>query len=481
MSKYYSLAVETSIETNFDSEKFIKMRMRVCHDGENPNGTKFSLETIEAAKETIKNIPVLAHVIKDENGEYQFGGHDFTTKLDEDGITLEYEELPIGVIPETNNYAIEEHDGRQYVCVDAYIWRGYSNYAERIIDRDKDIKLSMEIDIEDFAEPTEGSGAIEITKYKYLGITLLNKNIGTGMIDALAMSTTFSQSNMTAKFISILEELNKEIADYSAKLSTDADNGVQETADVSTGTGDVSDQEVFDNTDGAIGEDTGEGAATEGEVFTENSTDDNTSNDNSEMVVTFSYPLDTIYAQLYSLLQPKSCFILEVSAEAFYYIDEGKYYKQNYSSAGNGALSLEGDAVEVMACFESPTDFEEFANWKEKASEYEQLKAEVEKLREYKANIESQALHAQKMDVISKWSVQLNGIEAFETLKKEIDSYSIEQIEVQCKCIYADTKVVFSLKDTQSKSNAVIGIDMAHSDDTNDYDPYNGLFSEYGI
>ena len=143
--KHLSLAATYEVDDSFDSDKFIKLRLRVCHEGKNSNQSYFEPENIEKAKDSLANIPILAHVVEDSEGNLDFGGHDMTIEKnkigDGDDYRIIYLETPIGLVPETNNYAYEEHDGRNYVFCDAYVWRDYSNYAEDIIERDKEIKL----------------------------------------------------------------------------------------------------------------------------------------------------------------------------------------------------------------------------------------------------------------------------------------------------------------------------------------------------
>jgi hypothetical protein len=71
-----SLSTTYEIDNSFDSDKFVKIWLRVAHDGINPNRSAFTLNCIEDAKESIYNIPILANVIFDENGVPQFNGHD---------------------------------------------------------------------------------------------------------------------------------------------------------------------------------------------------------------------------------------------------------------------------------------------------------------------------------------------------------------------------------------------------------------------
>ena len=146
--QHLSLATTYEIDNSFDSDKFIKMRLRVCHDGDNPNRSHFEVDDMEKTKDSIKNIPILANVIVDENGEVQFGGHDMEleqSKVNKEEVKLIYKEVPIGVVPETCNHEIKEFDNKNYVFCDAYIWKGYANYAEDIINRDENIKLSWKL------------------------------------------------------------------------------------------------------------------------------------------------------------------------------------------------------------------------------------------------------------------------------------------------------------------------------------------------
>ena len=73
--QHLSLATTYEVDETFDSDKFIKMCLRVAHDGKNPNSSSFEVSDMDNAKESIKNIPILAHVIYDEDDQPQFGGH----------------------------------------------------------------------------------------------------------------------------------------------------------------------------------------------------------------------------------------------------------------------------------------------------------------------------------------------------------------------------------------------------------------------
>lgn len=210
-----SLATTYEIDDSFDSEKFIKMRLRVCHDGKNPNGSFFSVDTLESARESLKNAWVLAHVIYDDDEEdLDFGSHDMhiedhQMKGHEGERKVVYDEQIIGIIPESNNYAVAEFDGRKYVYCDAFVSVPYGNYASDIIQRDKTVNLSMEIDV-DAGHYCKQDKTYHIDAFRYRGVTLLGKKVGTGMLKAAGTIESFSKENA----LSMLDELREELEKY---------------------------------------------------------------------------------------------------------------------------------------------------------------------------------------------------------------------------------------------------------------------------
>ena len=168
-----------SVDDNYDSERFLKLRVKVCHDGENRNGSVISKEALQAALPSIHNVPLLANVVMDENGNIDFGGHDM--KIVEDAMNdgqyrLQYVEAPVGVFPaDLADTCIVEEDGRNYLYASAFLWRGYANYAEDIIERRKQSDVSMEIMLDAY-EYDEQDGWLHINKFTFTGVTLLGAN-----------------------------------------------------------------------------------------------------------------------------------------------------------------------------------------------------------------------------------------------------------------------------------------------------------------
>ena len=209
-SKAYKFPLSYSLDETKD-ERYIKLRIKLCHDGENFNYSTLSKEAMEDAKNTIANIPILGHVIFDDNGKPQFGGHDSYLDTDPTGekpLRVVYEEIPIGVIPETNNYTIKQDEsGKSYVYVDGYVWRDYSNLAEYIINRDEEIKVSMEIDVKKY-EIDANNDLFHIIQYVYRAVTMLGNHLETGMKNAKAVKVDYSSKDLKT-FLSMKDEVNQ--------------------------------------------------------------------------------------------------------------------------------------------------------------------------------------------------------------------------------------------------------------------------------
>lgn len=480
-----SLAVNYELDNSFDSEKFIKMRCRVCHDGINPNGSKFFVDGMERAANSIANIPILANVVFDDDGDPQFGGHDMhieKDKVHEDEFRMVYQEVPIGVVPESNNYSIEEYDGRNYVYCDAYIWRGYSNYATDIIERDKDINLSMEINVNEFSFNAKEK-VYNITDYKYTGITFLGNDIGTGMKKAKATTETFANKDTTEQMLVIMQELKDALAIFNNKNTEEGGIVMNDEIKSTEITEPVVEQETSENAEEVAEKETYEVNQVEETEDTEVVTEDSPVTD---YVKTFTLSHEDIRCALYKLLEAA-----EVANEDAYYVDavyddcfdycsyrERKMFRQSYTKSGDDIV-FAGEPFEV---FVVKVTADEKASLDSMKSNYANMETELNTLREYKAGVEKAAVDAQKDDVISKWSEILKDNEQFAQLKSEIETYSVDELDVKCKCIFADSKAnfTFSAKSTP-KEQSVVRIPVAHDDEPAvTRSPYGDLFEKFG-
>ena len=207
----YNLPVSYSADS-FDSERFMKLRVKVMHAGLNLNNSNFDLETIEAARPTLANIPLLAFIKKvdGDDSNSDFAGHEYEIKITENDVKFVYLGRPIGIIPETNNYSVElDEDGKVFVSVDAYVWKDYANSALDILNRDEVKKVSMEIIVDDYEY---NESFVDIKAYKYTGVALLGEDVREAMIGAKAEIVKFSENSIS----SMMEELATAMATFAA-------------------------------------------------------------------------------------------------------------------------------------------------------------------------------------------------------------------------------------------------------------------------
>ena len=476
-----------SIDKTFDSDQFLKLRLRVCHDGESPNKTYFTVDTMREANRSLEYIPLLAHVYIDENtGKPVIGSHDAhieEDKLNDGESRVIYDEQPIGLIPSLadNNCTIEEFDGMNYTFVDAFIWRDYANYAEQLVEDAVDVKLSMEIDFMDDALSYDAvNERYNIASYRYRGITLLNEKLGTGMKNALATTNFNANEDVKAKMIVLMEELQKCLRDY----NTDSEQeGVEMDMDneeiVETAVEEAVAEEPVDQVEVVMEEEAEEVVE---EVIEEHpEVEESTAEEQEEavfedLICTFRISHDDTRYGLQSLLNTMcddSHFycIESVFDKYFYYCDyfSGNAFKQYYKIRKD-VVSFDGDPEPV---------YREFVTQAER-NELEKLRKDYAALVEFKEKIESAELKAQKDTIFAKseYSILVNE-EAFKTLVNEAEKFSVEEIESKIKSIFADYVIrvgTFSAKEEDKKPAKAIGFNFSVKDENSG--PYGGLFSK---
>lgn len=482
--QHLSLATTYEIDNSFDSDKFIKMRLRVCHDGDNPNRSHFEVDDMEKTKDSIKNIPILANVIVDENGDVQFGGHDMEleqSKVNEDEVKLIYKEVPIGVVPETCNHEIKEFDNKNYVFCDAYIWKGYANYAEDIINRDENIKLSMEIIVDSYNY--NGKEKIfNIIDYRYQGITFLNKNYDTGMENALATTSTFAEEETKEKFIMIMEELKDTLTNYNIDNTKKGGSKVDEQIIALLDEYGVNQEDIpFDI----------EGLSFEEIESKLKELNNNNTGTEEKYIKSFELSHNEIRYALYNLLAPVEAednewyFIDQVYDDRFEYENwEGtKIYRQEYKKEDD-IISFVGERIELFQ--ERLTKEEKEAldemrnNYSKLLDEFEEYKnnysipnKEVEELREFKSQKLQKEREEQEAVLFAHYDEVLDvEDEVYKQIKENKSNFSIEQLEEKLAVLFARKQLSFS----SNKNIIKLGADDG---DTGEVSPYGNLFEKH--
>ena len=497
MMDKHNFTMSYSIDKTFDSDQFLKLRLRVCHDGESPNKTFFTKETMAEANKSLEYIPILAHTYIDEKtGKPVIGSHDMhieEDRLNEGESRIIYDEIPIGVIPSLadNNCAIEEYNGLNYTYVDGYVWRDYANYAEQLIEDAENNKISMEIDFsEDSLSYDAANERYNIASYRYRGVTMLNEKLGTGMKDALATTTNFSANeDIKSKMIVLMEELQKCLREYNINDSDEKggnvnmeneeimETTVEETEVVEDVVEETITETMEETVEETVVEEVVEEESTEEEVVEEEtSTEEFSENEIEPLVCSFRISHDDTRYGLQSLLNAmcdESHFysVLAVYDKYFYYCDyfSGDAFKQAYK-VRKDVVSFSGDPEPV---------FTEFVTQAER-DELEKLRKDYAELKEFKENAEANQLQAQKDAVFARDEfASIKETKSFKSLVENSKDYSIEECEQRAKDILEDFNsfaVNFSAQDEVKKSK-VLGFNYG-KDSAKKSRPYGNLFSD---
>lgn len=485
----HSFIMSYSVDKNFASDQFLKLRLRVCHDGESPNKTYFTKETMAEANKTLEYIPLLAHVYIDENGKPVIGSHDMhieEDKLNEGESRVIYDETPIGVVPALadNNCTIEEYNGKNHTFVDCYLWRDYANYAEQLVEDAENTKLSMEIDFPEEALSYDAANErYNISSYRYRGITLLNESLGTGMKDAMATTTNFSANDdIKSKMIVLMEELQKCLREYDINDSDEKGGNVNMENEeiIETTVEETVVEETVTETMEEVVEETVEEVveeeSTEEEVVEEEASAEEFSEGEPEpLLCSFRISHDDTRYGLQSLLNAmcdESHFysVLAVYDKYFYYCDyfSGDAFKQAYK-VRKDVVSFSGDPEPV---------FTEFVTQAER-DELEKLRKDYVELKEFKEKVEASELKNKKDSIFAReeYSV-LAEDEAFKELVANAEKFSVEEVEAKAKAIFADYVIKmgeFSSKKDDTKKSKTLGFNF-EAKENKKKKAYGGLF-----
>ena len=223
-------------DDSFDDERFCRIRVAAMHTGINRNKSRFSKKTVEKAKDTFKNIPILADIVKitNEDGtvtyDYQTHGmHEEDDAFNEGQKRIIYDEKIVGVVPETNNFELVYDDETQnwYAYVDAFLYRDYGNYACDILEqRGNKTDVSMEIGCDDISFSTKDN-CIDVGKMTAGAITLLGENVQPGMVKAHA--ETFASDELKQnELLQVMRDLKDSLDRFTFAHQTNENEGKEE-------------------------------------------------------------------------------------------------------------------------------------------------------------------------------------------------------------------------------------------------------------
>ena len=205
-----------------DIEGLMPVQLWSCHLGANLNGSSLTKEAAKKAFPSFANRPILGF-IHEVDGQPEFYGHN----MHEEGDDLIYDEMPVGVIPETNGIHFEDKDDKTYIVVNGYIYEEYSKAAE-ILEREGECSCSVELSVREFSYNAKEK-VLVFDDFFFSGVTILGKddngnNVKPGMAGS-NIKPVFDEESTTS-LIETLEKLNATLSRFNINNQT----GKEETA-----------------------------------------------------------------------------------------------------------------------------------------------------------------------------------------------------------------------------------------------------------
>lgn len=173
--------------SNFEvlNEDFTRCRCSIFYTGRNRNYSDITEAALDKfiSRKGYANIPVVAHLMKDDDGNFYVGSHDRKIILSNEGIDFIDETIPYGVIPEDCNPSkdlITEKSGmqRKYFSVDVILWSHRYPIMEASYNDEIYFNQSMEI-VFDSCE-TDSDGYVIVHDFHMSALCLLNKRDSSG-------------------------------------------------------------------------------------------------------------------------------------------------------------------------------------------------------------------------------------------------------------------------------------------------------------
>lgn len=164
------------------NHEFTLAKCYVMATGANRNGSFITEDAVNKAIPTLFNLPVIAHLYEDEDGDYHVGGHDMKIVKNKDG-GYEFKSVcvPFGVVPERPEeitYEELEEPGRgvkKYLTTPIVLWTGRYPELKEAFNDGQEVALgqSMEINVFDHAPNADDPNYEDITDFSFSALCLL--------------------------------------------------------------------------------------------------------------------------------------------------------------------------------------------------------------------------------------------------------------------------------------------------------------------
>ena len=513
------------IEESDDGKLYCKVR--VCHTLLNRNKSFISEESMKQAMPTLKYSPLLAKIHQLDDGTWDFHAHDCHMETDEDGNEyVVYDEQQIGTFTADEPYLeYDEKLDKTYVVARVAIPEEYTRAAD-IIRSKKGTKVSCELIIYECSYNAKEK-YLQLDNFRFNGCACLGSEkdgtpIGEGMLGSKLTLEDFSEDNNSlVKFSNQLNEMQAKLNELEARFIINNTNGKEETrvemnenfdevteTEKVTETEETTEEEVtvteneseetVDETseDETVDEENSEETTDESDEETEDEEstvkEDNAcggggsgttkkkkknSAENEPMTKTYEISHDDIRYALYNLLSS-----YEESDNDWYYItgvydsyfvyeswNGGKIYGQKYTK-DNDNVAFDGERYTLHKEYLTDSEY----------AELQSMRSNYASLKEFKENAEKNELHAKREEILNSEKYEaVSETDAFKELVKNMDNYSLEELEKEAKIIFADNfnMETFAAHTEKAQKNSTVKV-FANVNKSKKDSRYGNLFSK---
>ena len=504
---------------------------RAFHDHINLNKSEIKEQDFKDNLPSSNLRPILAHIVKDEKtGELDFGSHDShvekVTEIDEDGkeFTIEkvvYDEQPIGVIDGSKTSIEYDEEAKvNRAILHGYLYNEYCQDAIDILNRRGTVDCSVELVIRQMSMDGKTKSLV-LNDFYVAGLTLLSAKTKPGMAGSNFKIEDFSLESKTFDFEKQLIEMQAKLNELEARFNINnsmkggkatveiKDNKnfeeVTETEKVTeteatTDEVTVSEEESEKTVDKTSEENSVEEKETD-EVTTEEveeSVDEDTevkednacggggsgskkkkknSAENEPMTRTYEISHDDIRYALYNLLSS-----YEESDNDWYYItgvydsyfvyeswNGGKIYGQKYTK-DNDNVAFDGERYTLHKEYLTDSEY----------AELQSMRSNYAALKEFKETAEKNELHAKREEILNSEKYEaVSETDAFKELVKNMDNYSLEELDKEAKIIFADNfnMETFAAHTEKAQKNLTVKV-FANVNKSKKDSRYGNLFSK---
>lgn len=504
MKLVYSSGVHNLTEQNSSFDSGV---LRVAYTGRNRNGSFISKETFEKCMPSIYNCPIVCRYDRDSG---TIGSHDVeVVRTDDDGLKIVNATHPVGVIPESSRVWWEEiTDGdavHEYLCVDALIWKRQEAYTK--IKEDGITDESMEIAVKD-GELVDGVYVIK--DFEFTAFCLLGS--APPCFESASLEV-FSYNEFKQELAAMMQEMKDSFGSEqppkqgvvdNLSYSEGGENVLEEKIALMAEYSLTSDMFDFNIDDFSVDELREKFEAMKSAEH--NSANPNTMGDfalESQIRDAVSAALSAEKIQTEWGEMSRYWFVdydKDLSEVYCYDCEDWNLYGFAYTMNGDNAEVAfdskkrmkfaivpydEGEQTSVFAAVFAQISkqyADSTAAWEEKLGaandKFAELEAEVNGLRQYKADIEAAEKKAAIDTVLEKFA-KLSGIDEYDALVKSHDEHTAETIEEKCYAIMGRNGISAKFSCEPAKAPK-LPVDGGAKRNTSD-EPYGGVFAEYGF